>query len=325
MMNRMKTAHADVCATIVTYNRKELLAELLSALRRQTHPVKTVVIVDNHSSDGTPELLKERGIIARTEPDIVHINSLEGTAVHYYRSSANTGGAGGFEQAFRIAMRTEHDFIWAMDDDVEPEEDCLEKLLQAVSDTAQVCIPNRSGNGWTEPVVKEYDLSNPFLVNVRRFKKAFASSRVEGGTEKVADIAMEGPLISTEIIRKAGVPDGNYFLFFDDSDYAQRLLRHTTINFVKDARLHRKIAKTGKSAAPWRHYYFNRNAFYFDRRYGKNVLVRHFRPFLSCHSRMLLALLRGRPDRARLLRRAYRDAVRGRMGKQIEPGETVIC
>jgi rhamnopyranosyl-N-acetylglucosaminyl-diphospho-decaprenol beta-1,3/1,4-galactofuranosyltransferase len=44
-----------VCAVIVTYNRKDLLRECLNAVLSQTRPPDHVLVVDNASTDGTPE------------------------------------------------------------------------------------------------------------------------------------------------------------------------------------------------------------------------------------------------------------------------------
>lgn len=46
-----------VCAVVVTYNRKGLLIECLEALRRQTRPLQAIYLIDNASTDGTPEFL----------------------------------------------------------------------------------------------------------------------------------------------------------------------------------------------------------------------------------------------------------------------------
>lgn len=47
----------NVCVATVTYNRKEYLLRLLNALSEQTHQINTIYIVDNHSVDGTMEML----------------------------------------------------------------------------------------------------------------------------------------------------------------------------------------------------------------------------------------------------------------------------
>jgi GT2 family glycosyltransferase len=52
-----------VCAVVVTYNRKNLLIECLEGLRKQTRPVDAICLVDNASTDGTPDLLLEKGYI----------------------------------------------------------------------------------------------------------------------------------------------------------------------------------------------------------------------------------------------------------------------
>jgi len=49
----------NICAVIVTYNRKELLRECLKAVLAQTRPPEHVLVVDNASTDGTPEMLQE--------------------------------------------------------------------------------------------------------------------------------------------------------------------------------------------------------------------------------------------------------------------------
>src|SRR5258708_39465148 len=61
-INRQVTGAVEVkvAAVLVTYNRKELLVEALTALRAQTRPADTVIVVDNASTDGTADLVRER-------------------------------------------------------------------------------------------------------------------------------------------------------------------------------------------------------------------------------------------------------------------------
>lgn len=50
-----------ICATIVTYNRKDCLDKLLNALLNQTYPIDKILIFDNNSSDGTVDYLANNG------------------------------------------------------------------------------------------------------------------------------------------------------------------------------------------------------------------------------------------------------------------------
>ena len=107
-----------VAAIVVTYNRKALLQECLEAIFSQTYPVRKVIIVDNASTDGTRDLLDQRGF-------------LKDQRVLYKLMERNTGGAGGFCDGLKIARDMPFDWFWIMDDDTIPAEDCLEELLKA--------------------------------------------------------------------------------------------------------------------------------------------------------------------------------------------------
>lgn len=60
---------------IVTYNRLELLKECLACVCGQTIPFSRVIVVDNHSTDGTAEYLASR------------------TDIEVIREAENLGGA----------------------------------------------------------------------------------------------------------------------------------------------------------------------------------------------------------------------------------------
>lgn len=112
-----------VCAVVVTYNRKELLRKCLAALKSQTRKPDHILVVDNASTDGTPEMLKE-----------------EFPQVEVLRLPENQGSAGGFHEGMNRAYEEGWDWIWIMDDDALPEPTALERLL-ACSDTADILIP----------------------------------------------------------------------------------------------------------------------------------------------------------------------------------------
>ena len=93
-----------VVAVIVTWNRRELLAESLSAVADQTRPPDRLVVVDNASTDGTAELLTDRFPM-----------------LEVVRTARNIGGAGGFALGIRRALEIEPaDAVWLLDDDTVP-------------------------------------------------------------------------------------------------------------------------------------------------------------------------------------------------------------
>jgi len=97
----------SVCAVVVTYNRRNLLIECLSALLKQTFPLQGIYLIDNASTDGTPELLLEKGYIYELPPPnlkdpwekefIIQNHTDSGSIkLHYVRMPKNTGSSGGF-------------------------------------------------------------------------------------------------------------------------------------------------------------------------------------------------------------------------------------
>lgn len=130
-----------VAGVVVTFNRKELLRKNILSLIRQTRKLDAIYIIDNDSTDGTFEYIK----------DLIENNK----EIMYIKLEENEGGAGGFYNAIKSAYEDGYDYIWGMDDDAYPEKDALEKLIIANSEIKGTkclwsnCI-NAKENGYIE-------------------------------------------------------------------------------------------------------------------------------------------------------------------------------
>ncbi|MEW6421707.1 MAG: glycosyltransferase, partial [Deinococcota bacterium] len=112
-----------VCAVIVTYNRKDKLVNCLNHLRASAEQPQRVLIVDNASTDGTPELVRR----LFPEFDLLVLDH-------------NVGGAGGFEVGMRRAYASGYEYVWLFDDDAYMAPDCLERLLEHANE-GDVIVP----------------------------------------------------------------------------------------------------------------------------------------------------------------------------------------
>ena len=164
-----------VAVALVTYNRKELLGRGLDALFAQTHKISSIVIVDNASTDGTPDYLFSRDLLnslpEMSSSSIVELRHIykQTIEVIYVRMPRNTGGAGGFAEAVPRAAATGCDWVWIMDDDVRPAENCLEILI-ANAGTYGAIMPvrvNEKGEN-RELSSIEYDLRSVFRTDPHR-------------------------------------------------------------------------------------------------------------------------------------------------------------
>ena len=118
----------NIYAVTVTFNRKELLKRTIDCLRKNK-PISKIVVVNNGSTDGTGEWLAK-------QDDLIVI------------TQENVGGSGGFYTGIEYAYKAGADWIWCMDDDVFPRENCLEKLLEEAGDPSiGILAPRRLMEG----------------------------------------------------------------------------------------------------------------------------------------------------------------------------------
>jgi len=264
------------CAVLVTFNRKELLIECIDGLLKQTRKPNTVYIVDNASTDGTPEFLKERNLIRELPPETFpentwkHTCSSHDVTIRYLRMKKNTGGAGGFREGMKNAFEEGFEWLWLMDDDVEPMPDALERLLRYhhLSKCIHCNRVYKEGEEvlW-EPMIcpqsgKRIELNN---LSFRHGKPYFSTNTA----------CFEGMLIHKEIVEKIGYPDERFFIVYDDTVYGVLASQFTNILCVKDALLIKKINKDAEPPSPFFIYHSVRNyklrQAYIEHVYGPSV------------------------------------------------------
>ena len=287
-----------VAVAVVTYNRADLLAGMLSGLAALEHAPDAVIVVDNASTDHTAQVLAA--------------SDLPGLQV--LRTEENLGGAGGFHLAVRTAYHQGFDRIWLMDDDVVPAPDCL-GVLMAQDEACLTSVREDRHGQLVEKAAVRFDLANPLalkpktaMVETTYGTRAAMPERVE-----VENVAFEGFLVRREVIAAVGLPDPRYFIFYDDVDLAIRARRAGyRIWAVRDAVLVRQLDFDQQhDLAGWKGYYMYRNLFVVHLRYGENLAVR-LKPWLLTLAIVLLSPLRGGRGEARNVTRAMRDARRMR-------------
>lgn len=231
-----------VLVVLVTYNRSENLTVVLDAIENQSIPVYGILVVDNKSVDDTQDILQKRGFLTTHENCLHKKETSDQIVRYYYRNSENLGGAGGFSKAIELALTLPIDFLWIMDDDVEPEKDCLEILKKSITDKVKVCIPNRTDEYFQDHACLNIDMKSLIKFRITK-RKQFAEIPLTEDRYSVKDMPFEGPLISIDVAKKVGLPNKGYFIEYDDTDYATRILKFTEIHFISGACLHRQFAK----------------------------------------------------------------------------------
>lgn len=258
-----------ITAVIVTYNRKELLIKCINALLKQSRALDAIFIIDNKSTDGTPELLLANNFINSLpiiDSDVEKLQSSEFLTINndkilinYTRKKENDGGAGGFNFGMKQAIHLDYDWIWVMDDDAIAEEKALENLSLYTEDKiAGLCSTVINVNG-------DIDLNHRVKWVKKRFKvESIPIPKERYQNEKIIEIdtaSYVGFLINSMAIKKAGYPRKEYFIFYDDAEHSFRLQKYGPILLVPDSKI-RHLAPIYNGIVmidDWKIYYDHRN------------------------------------------------------------------
>lgn len=189
----------EIAAVIVTYNRKELLAECIQALRRQKGAAFDIIVTDNASTDGTAEQLAE--------------DAARG-ALTYLNTGENLGGAGGFQYAIRYAVQKGYRYLWMMDDDTIPTETALQELLLAAAGLPEGWGFLSSRAVWTD--------GSPCKMNEQKLLhgRALSSAR---GTVPCREATFVSLFLPAETVYEVGLPIKEFFIWGDDVEYTRRI------------------------------------------------------------------------------------------------------
>ena len=238
-----------VIAVVVTYNRKKLLSECITALRNQTRRIDQILVVNNGSNDNTESWLQE-------QTDIEFV------------TQSNIGSGGGFNTGIKLAYEKRFDWIWLMDDDGFPKEDALEKLLEG--DSKELCLRNCA-------VINKEDKKS-FV-----WKTGNYSSIEEVKYPVIKNFAhpFNGTLLHKKIIEKVGLPRKELFIWGDETEYFHRIIGKNKIPYYTKANsihYHPASAFSYKNdwnlATNWKMYFYIRNRFFILRsKFSKSFAV----------------------------------------------------
>jgi GT2 family glycosyltransferase len=209
-MNRLiekQSSLPKVAIVIVNWNKKSDVLTLLDSLRDLNYPDYDIIVVDNASTDGSVEAIRERF------PDIELIVNKE-----------NLGGTGGFNTGMRCAIQKgTYKYIWLLDNDVRIQTNTLTELVTVMENDEKIGI---AGSRIIEPdtditvecgsyLRKDTIGVIPYLRNA---KKIYDYDVVD-----VDYVAVCSALVRMSILKHVGLMDERFFIFWDDMDWGMSI------------------------------------------------------------------------------------------------------
>ena len=299
-----------LAAVIVTFNRKELLSENIRMLLKQTRPFDKIFIVDNCSTDGTPEYLQEQGWM--DDPQFV-----------YVKTHANIGGAGGFYTGTKAAYEAGADYIVLMDDDGRAaDEHTFENLLREAER-----LHAENPKLFVNSLVRQGELLSFKMGSKYTVAEALAATK-DGILDGEAN-PFNGTLVSRELVAEIGYPNPDFFIKGDEVNYKQRSFDAgaKVVTVVDSDYIHPRPETNERTVlgrkvpffveAPWKEYYAARNFTYMYKQNGWYKAIAFELVFVK-----LLAILTMKCKKTaavKMLAKGVKDGWQGKLGATVKP------
>jgi GT2 family glycosyltransferase len=252
----------EVSVVIVTWNGKKYALECLESLRT-AHPNLEVIVVDNASTDGTPEAIEA------AYPEVKLIRNTENLGF----AKANNAG---------IAVASA-DFVALVNSDVVVPPGCLQKMVQflkAHSDVGLIGPKMMSPSGGVGQSVNQlptvwnyfcFALGLHFVMpNSKAFGGYIMSAYPYNQTEDVEVLTGWFWLSPRAAVTQVGGLDERFFMYGEDLDWCYRFRKAgwRIVFFADSEALHYGAASSGQ--APVRFYLemVRANLQYFKKHYG---------------------------------------------------------
>jgi GT2 family glycosyltransferase len=234
----------------INYNHAEVTLQLLESLRKVTYPAMEIIVVDNHSPDEEPAILKQ------TYPEIELICSPE-----------NLGFAGGNNLGIRKAGGK---YILLLNNDTEVDPGFLEPLVAKLESDSNIGAVSPKIRFFHSPEILQYAGYSPLNPYTIRSHGHGFGNRDTGQFEKDAAtpyVHGAAMMVPVEVIRKVGLLAECYFLYYEELDWSERIRRAGyTLWYVHNSVVfHKESVSTGKMS-PLKTYYMNRSRILYLRR-----------------------------------------------------------
>ena len=300
---------SDIGVVIVTYNRLGKLKKTLELFSKQSLYPKYIIVVDNCCDDGSDIFLDEWK--HRNEPFSKYIISLK----------ENTGGSGGFYEGLRLAESMDAEWIWLSDDDAYPTEIAIETTDKSIKELSgrkpsAICgkILDPEGNiiySHRKQVIKKLLNIKLCPYDIKDYSKDYFKTDL---------FSYVGTVINKSCLEKAGLPERDFFIWYDDTEHSMRLSKIGDIYCVPDIEIIHD-EQDRNNVLDWRWYYGVRNEIFMIK---KHFSFPYFAFFLLKRTfRAVIKIMKKNTrESGRIELLALNDGINARLGKhdKYKPG-----
>jgi GT2 family glycosyltransferase len=291
---------------LVNWNGWRNTIECLESVFRNDYPNYRVIVCDNDSTDHSIEKIKDwaKGFLAVVGPagkELLHLVNPPVVkpivCMEYEKCSAETGGAsdaalvlirtggnlgfaGGNNVGMRYALaRDDFKYVWLLNNDTVIKPDALVHMVKRMRDIPDAGICGSTLLYYDEPgivqglggaIYNKWLGTNTPIGFLEEFQTVLDPGLVERKLQYVIGASM---LVSRELMKNIGLMNEDYFLFFEELDWAARVRNRFRLIYAPESIVYHKegrstgINRDPKSQTSSADYYLVRNKLAFTRRY----------------------------------------------------------
>lgn len=200
-------------------------------------------------------------------------------------NSSNLGFSGGHNISFKYAIKNNFNYVLILNNDVELDQNFLKEMILAIesSDSIGIVVPKiyfSPGNEFHKDRYKKDEIGRVFWYaggkfdwdNVIGFHRGVDEVDIGQYNKRVETDYATGccALIKTEVLKKAGLFDEKYFLYYEDGDLSLRIKKsgYKIIYEPKAVVYHNNAGSSGGSGSNLQDYYITRNRMLFGLKYA---------------------------------------------------------
>ena len=233
-----------IIPVILNTNRRDDTLACLDSLTRTQYPNMHIIVLDNNSTDGSAEAIRGRF------PSVQIMNLKE-----------NLGYAGNNNVGIEEAIRRGADWVFVLNEDVILDKDCLQRLVEIGDSDPTTGIVGPFVYHFDEPTVIQSagGMLGKYWESIHLGKNELDQGQYKEphAVEWISGCAI---LVRRAAIEQAGMLDGDYFIYWEETEWCIRIGRAGwRIVHVPQAKLWHKGVQKNYSPKPSFTYYAARN------------------------------------------------------------------
>ena len=169
-----------------------------------------------------------------------------------------------------------------------------------------------------------YICTGPYALFWEDFYKSFEENFITEYEKKYFDYELSsfcGLYVSMDIIKKIGLPNKDFFIWFDDTEYSLRIIKYSKIRNINNAIINHKTKIANEKGYNWKSYYSIRNQIYVLKKYyGRKELNKFlFKCKLIKLKHKILAIIKNKDYHKNIIKlyeEAISDGINSQLGKK---------